>query len=51
MATGAGVALKDDVGALVECEAVVLVGNGAVFDGEVIGRDVEAVAEVSAYQF
>lgn len=39
----AGVALEDDVGALVEREAVVLVVDGAVLDGEVRGRDVETI--------
>lgn len=45
MATGACVALEDDVCALVESETVVLVGDDTVLDGEVISGDVEAVAK------
>ena len=46
MAAGAGVALEDDVAALVECEAVVLVGDGAILDRQVGSGDVETVAEI-----
>jgi hypothetical protein len=41
--SGAGVALEDDVCSFVEREAVILVDNGAVFDGEVGSGYVEAI--------
>ena len=48
MASSAGVALEDDVAALVQCEAVVLVRDRAILDRQVGGGDVEAVAEIRA---
>lgn len=48
MAAGAGVALEDDVAAFVEGETVVLVGDGAVLDGQVGGGDIKSVAETKA---
>jgi hypothetical protein len=45
MATSAGVALEDDVGALVDGDAVILVADGAVFDSKIGGRNIKSVAE------
>ena len=47
MTTGAGVALEDDVAALVDGEAVVLVVDRAVLDDEVGRAAVEAVGVVA----
>lgn len=47
MSAGAGVSLEDDVAALVDREAVVLVHDRAVFDHEVRRAAVETVGVVS----